>query len=176
MDEKDEEEEEHLAPSDSTAIASPAVDHVPFAEKTKPFETDESATTPPPAYCTTSKILLLIAPTPRLEVGESSVTCAARHRVDYNFMDIMEASVRAFERRTMTAIEVVNLRVSYQADVRKRKSVEFYSRHQEAQEDRAAIRAEIEVLRRERIAYEQESSETRQALARSEAHNRALEA
>ncbi|GJT00532.1 zinc knuckle CX2CX4HX4C containing protein [Tanacetum coccineum] len=42
--------------------------------------------------------------------------------------------------------------------------------------DRAAVRAEIEVLRRERLAYEQESMETRQALARSEAHCRALEA
>ncbi|GKC04049.1 hypothetical protein Tco_0995659 [Tanacetum coccineum] len=39
-----------------------------------------------------------------------------------------------------------------------------------------AVRAEIEVLRRERLAYEQESMETRQALARSEAYCRALEA
>ncbi|GKA01797.1 hypothetical protein Tco_0674462 [Tanacetum coccineum] len=40
----------------------------------------------------------------------------------------------------------------------------------------ASVRAEIEVLRRERLAYEQESMETRQALARSEAYYRALEA
>ncbi|GJT73795.1 hypothetical protein Tco_1033081 [Tanacetum coccineum] len=46
----------------------------------------------------------------------------------------------------------------------------------EAQEDRAAVRAEIKILRRERLAYEQESIETRQALARSEAYSRALEA
>ncbi|GKE47861.1 hypothetical protein Tco_1479119, partial [Tanacetum coccineum] len=39
-----------------------------------------------------------------------------------------------------------------------------------------AMRDEIEVLRRERLAYEQESMETYQALARSEAHCRALEA
>ncbi|GKC69509.1 hypothetical protein Tco_1115392 [Tanacetum coccineum] len=44
------------------------------------------------------------------------------------------------------------------------------------QKDRAAVRAEIEVLRRERLAYEQEGMETHQALARSEAHCRALEA
>ncbi|GJQ91437.1 hypothetical protein Tco_0002576 [Tanacetum coccineum] len=44
------------------------------------------------------------------------------------------------------------------------------------QTDRAAVRAEIEVLRRERLAYEQESIQTRQDLARSEAHCRALEA
>ncbi|GKD54383.1 putative reverse transcriptase domain-containing protein [Tanacetum coccineum] len=42
--------------------------------------------------------------------------------------------------------------------------------------DRAAVRTEIEVLRRERLAYEQEGMETRQDLARSEAHCRALEA
>ncbi|GJS00571.1 hypothetical protein Tco_0317079 [Tanacetum coccineum] len=39
----------------------------------------------------------------------------------------------------------------------------------------ASVRAEIEVLRRERLAYEQESMETRQALARSKSHCRALE-
>ncbi|GKF98298.1 hypothetical protein Tco_0297081, partial [Tanacetum coccineum] len=53
---------------------------------------------------------------------------------------------------------------------------EFYSRHHDAQKDRAAVRAEIEVLRRERLVYEQESMENRQALARSEAYSRALEA
>ncbi|GJY63317.1 putative reverse transcriptase domain-containing protein [Tanacetum coccineum] len=76
----------------------------------------------------------------------------------------------------MAALEVVNLRVSYQVDVRSRESLEFYSRHHDAQKDRTAVRAEIEVLRRERLAYEQESMETRQALARSEAYNRVLEA
>ncbi|GJV27479.1 hypothetical protein Tco_1383927, partial [Tanacetum coccineum] len=68
------------------------------------------------------------------------------------------------------------MRVSYQVDVRSRESSEFYSRHHDAQKDRAAVRAEIEVLRRERLAYEQESIQTRQDLARSEAHCRALEA
>ncbi|GJX34258.1 zinc finger, CCHC-type containing protein [Tanacetum coccineum] len=42
--------------------------------------------------------------------------------------------------------------------------------------DCAAIRAEIEVLRRERLTYEQESTQTRQDLARSKAYCRALEA
>ncbi|GKD41232.1 putative reverse transcriptase domain-containing protein [Tanacetum coccineum] len=83
---------------------------------------------------------------------------------------------RDTERRMMTALEMVNMRVSYQVDVRSRESSEFYSRHHNAQKDRAAVRAEIEVLRRERLAYEQESMETRQALARSEAYCRALEA
>ncbi|GJT10429.1 hypothetical protein Tco_0857471 [Tanacetum coccineum] len=46
----------------------------------------------------------------------------------------------------------------------------------DAQKDRATVRAEIEVLRRERLAYVQESMEIRQAFARSEAYCRALEA
>ncbi|GKF71380.1 hypothetical protein Tco_0207494, partial [Tanacetum coccineum] len=56
--EGDEEEEEHLAPADSTAIALPAVDHAPSAEETKPFETDKSAATPPPhsAYRVTARM------------------------------------------------------------------------------------------------------------------------
>ncbi|GKA82978.1 hypothetical protein Tco_0789726 [Tanacetum coccineum] len=43
-----EEEEEHVAPANSIIVTLPAVDHVPSAEETKPFETDESAATPPP--------------------------------------------------------------------------------------------------------------------------------
>ncbi|GKE45044.1 hypothetical protein Tco_1472328, partial [Tanacetum coccineum] len=89
------------------------------------------------------------------EIGESSVVAAARQpgssmarRVDYGFVDTE----------------------------RERESKEFYTHHQDAQDDRAVVRAEIEVLRIERLTYERESSETRQALARSEAHNRALEA
>ncbi|GJX70376.1 hypothetical protein Tco_0307547 [Tanacetum coccineum] len=70
----------------------------------------------------------------------------------------------------------LGVKIGREVDVRSRESSEFHSRHHDAQKDRAAVRAEIEVLRRERLAYEQESMETRQALARSEAHCRALEA
>nr|GEX64944.1 hypothetical protein [Tanacetum cinerariifolium] len=56
----DDEEEEHLAPADYIAIASPAVDLVPSAEETEPFETDEFVATPPPppAYYTTSRMFV----------------------------------------------------------------------------------------------------------------------
>ncbi|GJZ52870.1 hypothetical protein Tco_0607755 [Tanacetum coccineum] len=126
------------------------------------------------------KRLLLTAPRPGCKVGESSVAAAARqpgptmaHRIDCSSVYTVETRVRDTERRMMAALEVVNLRVSYQVDVRSRESLEFYSRHHDAQKDRAAVRAEIEVLRRERLAYEQESMETRQALARSKAYSRA---
>nr|GEZ15085.1 putative reverse transcriptase domain-containing protein [Tanacetum cinerariifolium] len=45
-EEDKDEEEEHLALADSTAL--PAIDLVPLAEETKPFETNELAATPPP--------------------------------------------------------------------------------------------------------------------------------
>ncbi|GJY14398.1 hypothetical protein Tco_0384820 [Tanacetum coccineum] len=55
---RDEEEEEHPAPADSTAVALPAVDHALSTEETEPFEIDEStATLPPhPAYRITARI------------------------------------------------------------------------------------------------------------------------
>ncbi|GKA82980.1 hypothetical protein Tco_0789728 [Tanacetum coccineum] len=54
----DDEEEEHPAPADSTDVALLAVDQAPSAEETKPFETDESAATPPPypTYRVTARI------------------------------------------------------------------------------------------------------------------------
>ncbi|GJX94434.1 hypothetical protein Tco_0349020 [Tanacetum coccineum] len=54
----DEGEEEHLAPVDSVVVALPVTDQAPSVEETDPFETDESAVTPPPhpAYCMTAKI------------------------------------------------------------------------------------------------------------------------
>ncbi|GKB92325.1 hypothetical protein Tco_0964597, partial [Tanacetum coccineum] len=61
----EEEKEEHPAPADSTAVALPAVDQAPFAKETEPFETDESAATPPPhpTYRVTARISIL-APVP----------------------------------------------------------------------------------------------------------------
>ncbi|GJY78313.1 hypothetical protein Tco_0484114 [Tanacetum coccineum] len=54
----EEEEEEHPVPADSVVVALPATDQAPSAEETEPFETDESAATPPPhpAYRVTARI------------------------------------------------------------------------------------------------------------------------
>nr|GFC87279.1 hypothetical protein [Tanacetum cinerariifolium] len=51
-------EEEHPAPAGSVVVAPTAADQAPSAEETEPFETDESAATPPPypAYRTTARI------------------------------------------------------------------------------------------------------------------------
>nr|GFA98934.1 hypothetical protein [Tanacetum cinerariifolium] len=55
---EEEEEEEHPAPADSVVVALTAANQAPSAVETEPFETDESAATPPPhpAYCMTAKI------------------------------------------------------------------------------------------------------------------------
>ncbi|GJT40382.1 hypothetical protein Tco_0940247 [Tanacetum coccineum] len=54
----DKEEEGHPAPVDSVVVALPATDQAPSAEETEPFETDESAATPPPhpTYLMTARI------------------------------------------------------------------------------------------------------------------------
>ncbi|GJU79443.1 putative reverse transcriptase domain-containing protein [Tanacetum coccineum] len=58
-EDEDEEEEEHLAPADPAAVAFP-VDQDPSDEETEPFETDESAATPPspphPTYRVTARM------------------------------------------------------------------------------------------------------------------------
>ncbi|GKE16756.1 hypothetical protein Tco_1424333, partial [Tanacetum coccineum] len=58
MDIEADDEEDHPAPADSVVVALPAADQAPSAEETEPFETDESAATPPPhpAYRVTARI------------------------------------------------------------------------------------------------------------------------
>nr|GFA02014.1 hypothetical protein [Tanacetum cinerariifolium] len=122
---------------------------------------------------------LLATPRPRCEVGESSAASVRwpgptmAHGVDCSYVENM---LRDTERRMMATLELVNLRVSYQVDVFTRESSEFCTRHHDAQKDHAAVRAKIEVLRSVILAYEQEGIQTYEALARSKAYCRALEA
>nr|GFC80177.1 hypothetical protein [Tanacetum cinerariifolium] len=107
---EEEEEEEHPAPADSVVVASTAADQAPSAEETEPFETNESAATPPlhlayrmttrisipapvpmPAWSDSEIVRLLAISSPL--VGESSSTAAARPagglRADYGFVATM---------------------------------------------------------------------------------------
>ncbi|GKA99000.1 putative reverse transcriptase domain-containing protein, partial [Tanacetum coccineum] len=76
----EEEEEEHPAPADSTAVALPAIDQAPSAEETEPFETDESAATPPPhpAYRVTARISIP-APVPTPVWSDTEVARLLHH-------------------------------------------------------------------------------------------------
>ncbi|GJR47574.1 hypothetical protein Tco_1315677 [Tanacetum coccineum] len=101
------------------------------------------------------KRLLLTAPRPGCEVGESSAAAAARQpgptmacRVDCSYVDTVETRVRDTKRRMMATLE---------------KGI-------------VHCEAELRLLRRERLTYEQESIQTRQDFARSKAYSRALEA
>ncbi|GJR85537.1 putative reverse transcriptase domain-containing protein [Tanacetum coccineum] len=57
------EEEEHPALADPTVVALPAIDHAPSAKETDPFETNESAATPP-LHLAYRVARLLAIPTP----------------------------------------------------------------------------------------------------------------
>ncbi|GJX26292.1 hypothetical protein Tco_0232588 [Tanacetum coccineum] len=155
---------ENLSEYPTMKVARQLLEQVPQPSRTPPLlpiplpapSTSRRADIPE-ADTSPRKRLLLTAPIPTVEVGESSAATAGRQprstmarRVDHSFVDTVDTRVRDTERRTMAAVE--------------------------AQEDQDAVRAEIEILRRERFAYEQESIETRQALARSEDYSRALEA
>ncbi|GJQ94452.1 putative reverse transcriptase domain-containing protein [Tanacetum coccineum] len=147
---------------------------------------------------------ILTAPPPRCDVAKSSITAATRApRGPYDFVDVVEAgqdlvrspghdtwtiargadraedvgyvrALQASERRMITSMEEVNLRVSYQAQVRKKESEEFYIQLLEAQTDHRDIRLEIDVVRGQRSAYETELHEVRQAYLSLKAQNRAL--
>nr|GFA47228.1 reverse transcriptase domain-containing protein [Tanacetum cinerariifolium] len=78
-------------------------------------------------------------------------------------------ALQAFERRME-----INLRVSYQAQVRIQESENFYTQLLDAQTDRKDIRLEIDVVRGQRTAYETELQEVHQAYLSFEARNREL--
>nr|GEW29232.1 hypothetical protein [Tanacetum cinerariifolium] len=80
------------------------------------------------------------------------------------------------ERRMMTAVELVNLRVSYEAQTRQRDGEEFHSQLRDAQRDRAGIRAEIVALKDRGTLLEDAYIELHKDLLRSEARNESLEA
>ncbi|GJU93648.1 hypothetical protein Tco_1318404 [Tanacetum coccineum] len=147
---------------------------------------------------------ILAAPPPGCDVAESSTGTAARApRGQYNFVDTVEArqglirspshdartitraadraedvgyvrALQASKHRMMTSIEEVNLRVSYQAQVRRQESEDFYTHLHYARTDHRDIRLEIDVVRGQRTAYEIELHEVRQAYLSFEAWNRAL--
>ncbi|GKA53328.1 hypothetical protein Tco_0746643 [Tanacetum coccineum] len=147
---------------------------------------------------------ILTAPPPGCDVAESSAATAVREpRGQYDFVDVVEAGqglirspghdartitraanraedvgyvsvLQASEHRMMTSIEKVNLRVSYQAQVRRKESEDFYTQLLDARTDRRDIRLEIDVVRGQRTSYETELHEVRKAYLSSKARNRAL--
>ncbi|GJT54363.1 hypothetical protein Tco_0852229 [Tanacetum coccineum] len=72
-----------------------------------------------------------------------TIARAADKAEDVGYVRALQAS----EHRMMTSIEEVNLRVSYQTQVRRRESKDFYTQLHDAHTDRRDIRLEIDVVR-----------------------------
>ncbi|GKC93549.1 hypothetical protein Tco_1158991, partial [Tanacetum coccineum] len=90
---------------------------------------------------------VLTAPPPRCDVAESSIAAAARPPRAANRAENVGyvRALQASKHRMMTSIEEVNLRVSYQASVRKRESEDLYTQLHDARTNHRDIRLEIEV-------------------------------
>ncbi|GJW26803.1 hypothetical protein Tco_0040614 [Tanacetum coccineum] len=152
---------------------SPAYDQTPLGHRAAMFcmRNDIPEEDMPPR-----RRFVLTAPLFGCDVAESSTAAAARaprvvdRAEDVGYVRALQAS----EHRMMNFIEEVNLRVRYQAQVRRRESEDFYTQLHDAQTDRRDIRLEIDVVRGQRTAYETELHEIRQAYLSSEARNRAL--
>ncbi|GJY16222.1 hypothetical protein Tco_0386644 [Tanacetum coccineum] len=108
---------------------------------------------------------VLTTPPPGCDIAESSAAAAARasraadRAEDVGYVRALQAS----ERRMMTSIEEVNLRVSYQVQARKRESEDLYTQLLDAWTDRRDIRLEFDVVRGQRTAYETELQERQKA-------------
>ncbi|GJX97284.1 reverse transcriptase domain-containing protein, partial [Tanacetum coccineum] len=87
----------------------------------------------PEAEMPPRKRVCFTAPTRRFEVRESSTAVAARQtghtvarRVDYGFIDTLDASIRASEGRVMTVVGEVNERVTDLATTQRQDAHELY--------------------------------------------------
>nr|GEU76390.1 reverse transcriptase domain-containing protein [Tanacetum cinerariifolium] len=113
---------------------------------------------------------VLTAPPPGPGHDTRTIARAADRAEDVGYV----RALYAFEQRMMTSIEEVNLRVSYQAQVRRQESTNFYTQLLVARTDCRDIKLEINVVRGQRTAYETKLQEVHQAYLNSEAQNRAL--
>ncbi|GJS30087.1 hypothetical protein Tco_0490707 [Tanacetum coccineum] len=131
------------------------------------------------------------AHTSRYEIGESSSAAAAARQtrrtlarsVDYGFIDTMDASIRASDSRVMTVVGEVNERVTDLAITQRQEAQELYVCCEDAQDDRALLRAQVSLLTREwryfcsmASSYECEAAKARRAWVQSESRSQAMKA
>ncbi|GKA80704.1 hypothetical protein Tco_0787396, partial [Tanacetum coccineum] len=224
----DEEEEEHLSPADSSTV--PIDDPVPSVEETKPFETDDFASTPPPPRLHRARIsvrpqtlmaaateaLIIAIPSPPLplpslplplpapssplllhatdrreDVPEDDVppwkrlylTALTPREVGYGITDVLDDMVGDMEETTPTTLEAVNQRVADLATTLAQDTHETYVWFEDAQDDRAFFRAQINMIHRDRryfnamaVAFEREAMYAPGAWAGSEDMSAAIKA
>nr|GEV75809.1 reverse transcriptase domain-containing protein [Tanacetum cinerariifolium] len=109
----------------------------------------------PEANMLLQKRACFTAPTGRFEVRESSSAAAARqarhtlaHRVDYGFVDTVDASIYAAKSRAMITVEKVNERVTNLATSQRQDAQELYVHCEDAQDDQALLRDQKIPLKR----------------------------
>nr|GFB20721.1 hypothetical protein [Tanacetum cinerariifolium] len=125
------------------------------------------------------KRFILTAPLSGCDVAEGSAAARAP-RGQYDFVNNVEAGQGLIRPRhyartiNRAADRAEDVGASYQAQVHRLESKYFYTQLHDAQTGRRDIRIEIDVVRGQRIAYETELQEVRQAYLSSEAQNRAL--
>nr|GEW48444.1 putative reverse transcriptase domain-containing protein [Tanacetum cinerariifolium] len=168
---------------------SPAYDQAPLGHKAAMIRRRDDI---PKEDMPPQRRFAFTAPPPGCDVEKSSDATARAPRGQYDFVNTVEAgqglirspahhartisraadraedvgyvrALQASKRRTITSIEEVNLRVSYQAQVRRHESKYFYTQLHDAQTDRRDIRLEIDVVRGQKTAYEAELQECQSA-------------
>nr|GEZ70447.1 putative reverse transcriptase domain-containing protein [Tanacetum cinerariifolium]GEZ74190.1 putative reverse transcriptase domain-containing protein [Tanacetum cinerariifolium] len=171
-DEEDPEEDHADYPADSTVVALPAIDHVPFEEVTEPLPQIPSPPlpipSPPPPNSPThieiiesclplQKRLRFASPTPSQEVGKSSAASAARQD---------EPAVARDDPYSLG----VNQRVTDLFTVVKQETTIMYGIMEDAQDDRSQLRGRVNLLYRDRpvhrrlaVMIEREARMTRDA-------------
>ncbi|GJW64946.1 putative reverse transcriptase domain-containing protein [Tanacetum coccineum] len=119
--------------------------------------------------------------------SESLAATISRHTrstlargIDYGFIDTLDASIRATDERVMISLKEVNERMTDIVSTHRHGSEDFYTRHQDVQDERALLHAQISTLRRERryhchtaMISESEAMYARQASSQAMNCNRA---
>nr|GEZ79411.1 hypothetical protein [Tanacetum cinerariifolium] len=107
----------------------------------------------------------LTGPSPGPSHDTRTIARATDRAEDVGYVRALQAS----EHRMITSIEKVNLRVSYQAQVRRQESVNFYTQLFDAQTDHRDIRLEIDVSAEDLAVTQMMRIHTLEARARADA-------
>ncbi|GKD80715.1 hypothetical protein Tco_1347554 [Tanacetum coccineum] len=131
----------HVLPPASPSIYHPLPPPLPLPSLDHIDDIPEADMPPWKRTCFTT-------PSHKFKIRESLAAVAARqtgptltHVVDYGFIDTLDASIRATDDRVMIALEGLNKRMTDLAATHRQDSEEFYMHHQNAQDDRAELRA-----------------------------------
>ncbi|GJR81520.1 hypothetical protein Tco_0152305 [Tanacetum coccineum] len=118
-----------------------------------------------------------------VDTVDATPGCYMSREVGYGITNVWDNKVRDMEETAPTTLEAVNQRVVDLSTTLAQDTHEIYVRFEDAQDDRALLRAQINMLRRDRwyfntmaIAFEREAMYARRAWAGFEDRSAAIEA